>query len=125
MDLITLRTVLLITLSILLVVVLWQRFRRKVIATDMPMPRHAELIGLEVAYHPPRLLVEVMLPLAQRLETSIADEHHLTVHAWPQAELGAGTHRFERALPELAQGTYHFEIATLTQRTVRRFRLQP
>ncbi|MFZ1695077.1 MAG: hypothetical protein WAT74_17920 [Flavobacteriales bacterium] len=124
MDLITLRTALLITLSILLVVVLLQRFRRKVMATDLPAPQHAELRSLEVAYHPERLFAEVFLPMDQVLHTALSDEQHAPLHQWPDESATSGTKRIERTLPPLAAGTYHFEIATSTQRTVRRFRLQ-
>ncbi len=125
MDITTLRTALLITLSILLVVVLLKRFRRRVLASDLPVPRHAELVELQVAYHPARLLVEVSLPEQQELSTALADAQHQRLHAWPPQRSEPGHHRFELPLPDLADGVYHFELATATQRTVRRFRLQP
>lgn len=124
MDLITLRTILLITLSVLLVVVLYQRFKRKVKAEDLPAPTHAELRALDVAYHPARLLVLVHLPAEQALRTALTDADHRLIHAWPEEMLPCGNRRFERALPQLESGTYHFEVSTSTQRTVRRFRLQ-
>lgn len=124
MDLTTLRTALLITLSILLVVVLWQRFRRKVLANDLPAPLHAELRSLEVAYHPQRLFAELHLPDAQVLRTALSDDRHQPLHQWPDESAPSGNRMVERALPELADGTYHFELSTGTQRTVRRFRLQ-
>lgn len=125
MDLITLRTALLITLSILLVIVMWQRFRRSVMAKDLPAPQHAELIKLEVAYHPVRLIAVIHLPSAQRIATSLADEKHQRITSWAEETLEAGTHRIERSLPELSEGSFHFEVATATQRTIRRFRHQP
>lgn len=126
MDLVTLRTTLLITLSILLVVVLLRRFRRQVLANDLPAPQHAELLRLEVAYHPARLMAEVRLPEPQRIITGLVDHGHRPVHAWPEEGKDAGLHRLERMLPDaLAAGDYYFEISTPTQRTVRRFRLQP
>ena len=125
MDLITLRTALLITLSILLLIVMWQRFRRSVMAKDLPAPQHAELIKLEVAYHPVRLIAEVHLPSPQRITTSLADERHRRIASWAEETLGAGMHRIERSLPELAEGIFYFEVATATQRTLRRFRHQP
>ncbi|MBK8227206.1 MAG: hypothetical protein IPK70_08515 [Flavobacteriales bacterium] len=124
MELVTLRTALLITLSILLVVVLWQRFRRKVLASDLPAPLHAELRSLEVAYHPQRLFAELHLPEAQLLRTALSDDKHQPLHRWPDESAPSGNRRIERALPDLAAGTYHFELLTATQRTVRRFRLQ-
>lgn len=125
MDLVTLRTALLISLSVVLILVVYQRFRRRVMATELPAPMHAELLVLEVAYHPPRLLAEVRLPGDQVLLTRLHDAEHRPLHAWPDEPASGGDLRLERALPELAPGTYHFELATATQRTVRRFRLQP
>ena len=124
MELLTLRTALLITLSLLLLAVLFQRFRRKVRDEGLPSPLHAELRTLEVAYHPARLLVQVHLPQGQELRTTLSDEHHRLLHEWPEEAAPAGELRLERALPELAVGIYHFELATSTQRTVRRLRLQ-
>lgn len=125
MDLVTLRTALLISLSVVLILVLFQRFRRKVMATELPAPMHAELLALEVAYHPARLLAEVRLPDDQVLKTRLHDADHRPVHAWPDERALGGHLHLERALPDLAPGTYHFELATATQRTVRRIRLQP
>ncbi|MBK9177844.1 MAG: hypothetical protein IPM46_16230 [Flavobacteriales bacterium] len=126
MDLETLRTALLISLSVLLVVVLYQRFRRGVRANDLPVARHAELRSLAVAYHPARLLVEVRVPEMQRLMTGLSQDDRIRdAHQWPDEAFPAGTHRFERPLPALEPGEYHFELRTTTQRTVRRFRLQP
>lgn len=123
MDLITLRTILLITLSVMLLIVLYQRFKRKVKAEDLPALAHAELRALEVAYHPARLLVHVHLPDDQALFTELSDDEHRKIHAWPEELLHRGERRIERELPKLESGTYHFEISTATQRTVRRFRL--
>lgn len=125
MDLVTLRTALLISLSMVLILVLFQRFRRKAMATELPAPLHAELLVLEVAYHPARLVVEVKLPDEQVLLTRLHDAEHRPVHAWPDERARGGRLHLERMLPDLAPGTYHFELATATQRTVRRFRLQP
>lgn len=124
MDVENIRIALLITLSVLLVLVLFQRFRRKVIANDLPAPSHAELIALRVAYHPARLLVTVHVPQPQRLATALVHADGLPLHPWPDESLRAGTHHLELRLPELEQGNYHFELRTATQRTVRRFRLQ-
>lgn len=125
MDLVTLRTALLISLSILLVLVLYRRFRRRVLARDLPVPQHAELLRLQVAYHPARLVAEVRLPQAQRISTVLSDSAHAPIHQWPEADEAPGVRELERLLPELPEGTYHFELRTATQRTVRRFRLQP
>ncbi len=124
MDLITLRTVLLISLSLLLVLVLFRRFKRNVMARDLPALAHAELLRIEVAYHPARLRVQVNMPNAQVLQTAISGADHAPLHAWPDEKRGPGTLELERVLPALADGTYHFELSTSTQRTVRQFRLQ-
>lgn len=125
MDIENIRTALLVTLSVLLVLVLFQRFRRRVLANDLPAPLHAELISLKVAYHPARLLVTVHVPQPQRLATALVHADGLPLHPWPDQSVFAGTHHLERPLPELEPGSYHFELRTATQRTVRRFRHQP
>lgn len=124
MDLHTLRTTLLITLSILLVVVALRRFKRRVLAKDLPVNSHAELLRLEVAYHPARLRVQLRVPLSEIVHTGLlgADDHH--AHTWTEEPVEAGTHTIERLLPPLTDGLHHFEMRTTTQRTVREFRLQ-
>lgn len=122
-DLLNVRTALLITLSILLVVILWRRFRQRVVANDMPAPLHAELLDLELAYHPARLHVHLSMPVDQDISTALLDVDHKTIHRWPSERLSAGQHRKERVLPELADGPYYLELSTDTQRTIRQFRL--
>lgn len=124
MDLHILRTTLLITLSILLVVVLLRRFKRRILARDLPVNSHAELLRLEVAYHPARLRVEIRVPTSEIVHTGLlgADQKH--AHTWTEEPVEAGTHIIERALPPLMDGVHHFEMRTTTQRTVREFRLQ-
>lgn len=123
-DLLNVRTALLITLSVLVVVILWRRFRQRVVANDMPAPLHAELLGIELAYHPARLHVHLKMPSQQEIRTALLDAEHRAMHHWPQETLKAGEHRTERALPTLPDGLYHLEMSTATQRTVRQFRLQ-
>ncbi|HRH69597.1 MAG TPA: hypothetical protein PLB89_08840 [Flavobacteriales bacterium] len=123
-DLLTLRTALLITLSILLVVVIWRRFKQRVVANDMPAPMHAELLGLDVAYHPARLLVLLHVPSDQRIGTRVLDRSHVETYSWEMRSLNKGTHTLEQMLPTLPDGTYFLEMTTSTQRTVRQFRLQ-
>lgn len=123
-DLLTLRTALLITLSILLVAVLWRRFKRRVVANDMPAPMHAELVGLDVAYHPARLLVVLQVPSDQQIGTSVLDGAHAKTHEWDARPLKKGKHTLEQPLPTLPDGLYFLEMTTATQRTVRQFRLQ-
>ena len=72
MDLIeNVRLTLLLSLTILVVALLWRRFKRNVMARDLPAPLHAELLGLQVAYHPARLHVEVLVPLDQELHAHL------------------------------------------------------
>jgi len=124
MDLDILRNALLITLSITLVLALARRFRLSVLRKDMPAPLHAELIGLNVAYHPPRLHVEVKMPSIQALDTALLGSDHVERHRWPKATAGPGTLVLERSLEGFADGLYYLELRTSTQRTVRQFRLQ-
>ncbi|HRH38599.1 MAG TPA: hypothetical protein PK760_09650 [Flavobacteriales bacterium] len=124
MDLTTLRTALLISLSILLVLVLFIRFRRNTMAKDLPALQHAELIGLDVAYHPARLIVRVSMPAKQNLMTTLLSADHDVLHTWEAETRGPGEMELERTLPALADGSYHLELSTSTQRTVRKFRLQ-
>lgn len=124
MDLNTLRTALLITLSIILVVVLWRRFRQWVRMRDVPALLHAELEGLEVLYHPARLHVQLSVPEKQDFELQVLDRDHAPVHQLERISLGNGRHVLEYALPELADGLFYLEVRTHTQRTERQFRLQ-
>lgn len=124
MDLIALRTALLITLTILLVVVAYRRFRQYVLRKHVPVPLHAELLALEVMYHPGRLRVVVDMPQQERLQAQVLDTRHETVHKWDQRSLEKGRHVLELELPALVDGQYHFDLRTTTQRTLRGFQLQ-
>ena len=123
-DPIMLRTSLIITLSIMLVAIIVKRVKRKVYEASVPAPMHAELVSLEVEYHPSRLHVVISLPRKQLLRTTLLDHQHNVKYAWPEGELDSGMHAFERSLPPLADGVYYLEVSTPTQRTVRQFRLQ-
>jgi len=123
-DLLTLRTALLITLSILLVALLWRRFKRNVVANDMPAPLHAELLALDVAYHPSRLIVVLQMPSEQTIGTSLLNSQHTLVDSWDERTFKQGRQVFEQPLPDLVDGAYFLELSTATQRTVRQFRLQ-
>ena len=123
-DLDLLRNALLITLSILVLVLLFRRFRQRVLARDMPAPRHAELLNLRVAYHPARLVARVRLPGRQRVALVLRGAYHAELRSWPEEDLPAGDHDLERPLDGIADGDLHLEVRTATQRTVRRFRLQ-
>jgi hypothetical protein len=124
MDLTTVRTALLITLTILLVVVLFRRFKASVLLNDVPAPAHAELLALEVAYHPSRLHVLLDLPKGELIRSALLDGAHNILQTWDDIPLPQGRHRLERILPPLADGSYFIEVSTTTQRTVRGFRLQ-
>jgi hypothetical protein len=119
-----LRLTLLITLLLLLVAVLWRRLKRKVVAQELPAPIHAELLSLQVAYHPARLRVEVSLPSQQDLGSALVTSEHAPLHEWSKMTLAPGMHTFELPLPVLANGSHYFQLSTATQRTVRVFRLQ-
>jgi hypothetical protein len=124
MDLQTIRTALLITLSIAVVVLLWRAFRRSVMQRDLPAVQHAELINVEVVYHPARLHVLVSVPGAQDIHVALLDGQHRAVHHWALVRLDQGSHELEYGLPALEDGLFYLEVSTATQRTERQFRLQ-
>lgn len=122
-DIIALRTALIITLSILLVYLLARRLKQRTLRDDLPAIGHAELLSLEVVYHPSRLSLLLELPDGQLIHTTLLDERHQVKFSWPEGRLEKGVHAIERPLPPLANGTYYLEVSTGTQRTVRQFRL--
>lgn len=124
LDIVTLRTALLITLSILLVVMAFRRFRRWVLIKDLPAINHAELLALDVQYHPARLRFLIQMPQGELLQMALLDNGHQPFHTYQDEHLANGTHELYRELPELSDGFYFFEIRSATQRTVRGFRLQ-
>jgi MFS superfamily sulfate permease-like transporter len=124
MDLHTIRTALIISLSVLVIAILWRRLGRRVMRKDLPAVLHAELLALEVAYHPARLHIVANVPGEQSIRLSVLNELHVPVHAWEVMTLSAGRHELELQLPALGDGTFHLEMSTGTQRTERRFRLQ-
>ena len=124
MDVDLFRTALIITLVILLVYVIFRKVGVRSKTATVPAVLHAELISLEVQYHPTRLSVVVKMPSAQQLRTTLLDQAHRPAHQWEESRMEQGLHTLERSLPPLADGTYYLEIATPTQRTVRQFRLQ-
>ena len=123
-DLLNVRTALLITLSILLVLVLAKRFKRNVLAKDMPAPMHAELNGLSLAYHPVRLYAVVQVPNVQTISLVLLNAEHQALETLGTVTLERGEHTKEFSLPALQDGAYFLEMSTATQRTVRQFRLQ-
>ena len=122
-DLVLLRTALLITLSILLVILLFRRFRRMIGTRDTPVVQHVQVEQLNVAYHPPRLIVVMTVPHEQTIMTRVLDGEHRSVKERFSQNMKAGTHTVVIDLPVLVDGRYFLEVATDTQRTVRRFRL--
>lgn len=124
MDLTTLRSALLITLSILVLFLLFKRFRRSVLQKDVPAINHAELLSLDVQYHPSSLRVVMKMPKGELLHMALLDQGHTPLHTYAGERLPEGVHQMVRELPALIDGSYFFEIRTATQRTVRGFRLQ-
>lgn len=122
----TLRSALLITLPVVLIAVLWRKFKLRTLARELPAPAHAELLDLQVAYHPSRLRALVNIPgdREQEIHTALLNAGYNTIHRWPVRSLPTGEHWLERPLIDLPDGDHYFEMGTATQRTVRRFRLQ-
>jgi hypothetical protein len=119
-----LRLTLLISLAVLTVILLWRRFKQRVMARDLPAPLHAEVLSVQVAYHPDRLRVELALPAPQEVYTALLDAEHRTTHSWPARELSEGTHVVELPLDGRQDGVHLLELATSTQRTIRRFTIR-
>lgn len=119
-----LRVALLISLSILFVAMVWRRFKRRAMEEERPVPSHAELLALHVEYHPERLRVEVLLKSAEEVRSSMLDGDHRPMHHWPEERRSAGPHVLELPLVAAPDGEYYYELATGSQRTVRKFRLK-
>jgi hypothetical protein len=117
----TLRTTLLISLSVLVLVIAYRRFRQYVQQHHSPVPRHAELLQVEVAYHPVRVRVVVRLPAEEEVFPAVLGADHARYAQWPAMRLAAGSHELEFPLPPGADGVLHFELGSSTQRTERRF----
>ncbi|MFT3885588.1 MAG: hypothetical protein QM724_09200 [Flavobacteriales bacterium] len=118
------RIALLISLSILLVAVLYKRFKQYVMVRDLPAPLHAELVRVEVMYHPTRLRVELIAPKDQEVMPAVLSETHAPVHGWPSRLVAQGQQVLELELPGRTDGVYFFELATESQRTERKFILR-
>lgn len=115
------RTTLLITLSVLVVVVAYRRFKQYVKLRHAPVPQHVELVALEVGYHPPLLRAQVSMPAAGEIFPAMLSPVHAPLRSWPAMQVGKGEHVLELPLAEDVDGPYFFEIATATQRTERKF----
>jgi hypothetical protein len=122
-ELENIRTALIITLSIVLVVLLYRRFKQYVRERDLPQVLHAELLQVQVAYHPARLLVDLRTPEAVDLQFALLNASHTPAHHWHTIRAKAGLATLELALPPLEDGAHFLEMRTHTQRTVRQFRL--
>jgi len=122
-ELENLRNALLITLSIVLLVLLYKRFKRYVTERQLPQVLHAELLDLSVAYHPARLLIDLRTPEPVDLHFALLDEGHRSCHEWPSIAASAGVSELELQLPDVTDAIYFLEVRTATQRTVRQFRV--
>lgn len=116
-----LRTVLLITLSILVVAVAYRRFKQYVMLHHGPAPRHLELLAVEVMYHPARLRVHVSMPAQGTLAAAMLSQAHQPLLAWPDADVAQGEHVLELPLGEDLEGPYFLHLSSATQRMERRF----
>lgn len=120
----SLRTTLLISLSLLAVYLLARRFKQMVLAKDLPVVLHAELLALQVMYHPDRLRIEVKVPRTEALFPAMLSHDHTRIMSWPSTGPLQGTHTLELALDQHPAGDYYLELGTGSQRTVRKFTLK-
>ena len=118
------RVALLITLPITLVAVLYRKFKRRTLREDMPAPLHAELLRLEVAYHPARLRAFVKVPAAEVIGSALLDAGHREIRSWDPRPMPPGEHWIEHPLEDQGDGLYFFQLNTTSQRTVRQFHLR-
>lgn len=119
-----LRIAAIISLSIMLVVVLYRRYKVRVMAHELPAPLHAELLHVEVMYHPLRLRVHFSVPSDQEIMPAMLSEQHLPLHSWATVRVKKGEHVLELDLRHGRDGAYFFELATADQRTERRFNVR-
>lgn len=117
----SIRTALLITLSILVVVIVVRRFRQYVRIHLHPVPQQVHLRAVEVMYHPLRLRIALHLPAAEAVSPALLGQDHSLLRTWPAKHLQAGDHALELPMEEVPEGHYSIELATGTQRTERRF----
>lgn len=117
----SIRTALLITLSILVVVIVVRRFKLYVRTHLQPVPQQVHLKAVEVMYHPLRLRIAFHLPAAEAVSPALLGHGHARLRQWPTALLEAGDHALELPMEEVPEGHYSIELATGSQRTERRF----
>ena len=77
------RLTLLISLTVLVIVLLFKWFKRRVMMHDLPTPIHAELVSVEVMYHPLMLRVEVSMPKKEELFPAMLTDAHQPLHNCP------------------------------------------
>jgi hypothetical protein len=119
-----LRTALLISLSLLFMAMIFRRFKRKAMNEERPVASHAELLALHVEYHPERIRIEVLLPGPEEVRPAMLDKGQQPFHIWPAISKEEGRHVLELPIGPAPDGEYYFELATSSQRTVRKFRLK-
>ena len=113
-----------ISLSLLFVAMVFRRFKRNAMLEERPVASHAELVSLHVEYHPERIRVEVLLPGPEEVRAAMLDLGHQPLHSWPALPKDEGRHVLELPIGPAPDGEYYFELATTSQRTVRKFRLK-
>lgn len=116
-----LRTTLLITLGILVVVIAFRRFKQYIRLKHLPVPQHVRLESIEVAYHPERLRVRLELSMGTEVFAAMLASDHMPLKQWPPVQVPKGTQWLELPLEPGQQGVFFLEVATGTQRTERRF----
>ena len=115
------RTTLIISLSILVVVLAVRRYLQYVKLHHTPVPQQMELVSIEVGYHPLLLRVQVSVPRDEELFLAMLTDAHAQHSSWPSVRLAKGDHVLELPLKAEADGIYFFQLASPTQRTERRF----
>lgn len=84
----TLRTTLLITLAILVVAVAIRRYKQYIREQHTPVPRHAELLNVEVVYHPLRVHVLVRLPREEEVFPAVLGGRPFPINELARHALG-------------------------------------
>lgn len=124
MDLGALRIALLVSLTGMVLWLLYRRFRYNTLMKHVPVVRHAELTGLHVGYHPNRLLLTVQLPREQTLDADLMNDRWETVRQWPGRELQAGSQQWDLPLEGMSDGTYYLRLISAGQSTERQFTIR-
>lgn len=118
----SLRTALLITLAILVVVILVRRVKQYMRQHHLPIPQQVKLVEMQVEYHPLRLRVVVKVPVAGTgVQFAVLSQERARLKQWPSTEVPQGEQVVELPLEAGQPGVFFLEVATDTQRTERRF----